>query len=260
MNDDKSSEKDALGQMPALSVDGGHVERRRRMVRKRWGATIAYLVMSMVLSVLPIFIEWNELYWGILITVAVVGGAAVLIAVLLVPAISGPREPDIPDGLLAGPRAGNASGQARPYNDTLKMTGILYMMLGMAIMFMVIGIWSMDMMILAIMAATSALMLVLVMIFGTLEVVCDDQVLSFHFGPFGKDVPVGEISSIRPTAIHPLKDFMGWGVRVGTGGEIGYIVSGDVGVRISIEGGKTYVVTVNDPQALVDCVRAGRGR
>ena len=51
---------------------------------------------------------------------------------------------------------------------------------------------------------------------------------------------------------------MGYGIRVGLDGTIGYIVSGKIGVRISLYDKKEYVVTVHDPQSLVEFVRAAK--
>jgi hypothetical protein len=248
-----------MGQMPAL-LDEDPAERHRRVVRKRWTAVIIYMTIALVLSVMPLFIEWEELYWGILITVVVVGGSIFLIALLFAPAVTGPKEPVVPDGLLVKTKVMDHGTGPEPYHDVLQMTFIYYIMVGTVVLMMAIGIWTMDMFVLTIMGVTSALILVIMMIFGTLDVACDGKVLSFTFGPFGKRIPVDEVTSIRPTAIHALKDFMGWGVRVGTDGEIGYIVPGDVGVKVVLVDGKTYVVTARDPQALVDCVRSGRRR
>jgi len=51
---------------------------------------------------------------------------------------------------------------------------------------------------------------------------------------------------------------MGWGIRVGSDGTIGYIAAGNVGVRIQLKDGKQYVVTLNDPQSLVEYVEAAQ--
>lgn len=53
-----------------------------------------------------------------------------------------------------------------------------------------------------------------------------------------------------------MKDFMGNGVRIGPNGTIGYILQGDVGFRVETEEGKRYVVTIPEPEGLVEYVKA----
>jgi hypothetical protein len=50
----------------------------------------------------------------------------------------------------------------------------------------------------------------------------------------------------------------GLGIRVGADGSIGYIAAGKVGVRIELDQGKDFVVTVSDLQGLVDYVEAAK--
>jgi hypothetical protein len=104
----------------------------------------------------------------------------------------------------------------------------------------------------------TVILIVITIVFYELLIDCDQNQLYIHFGPVGKKITLTEIAAIRSTSIHALRDFMGWGIRVGPDGTIGYIVSGDVGVRISLKNGKKYVVTSNDPQTLVDYVRKYR--
>lgn len=57
-----------------------------------------------------------------------------------------------------------------------------------------------------------------------------------------------------------FREYMGWGIRVGADGSIGYISAGNVGVRLERYRRKDYVITVSDPQSLVDYVEAARGK
>ena len=67
-------------------------------------------------------------------------------------------------------------------------------------------------------------------------------------------IPLQNISTIRPVTISALGEFMGWGRVHGVDGSNGYISSGKVGVRIHLMDGTQYVVTVKDPQSLIDFV------
>jgi hypothetical protein len=74
-----------------------------------------------------------------------------------------------------------------------------------------------------------------------------------------RTIPCGEITSVRRVDISPMGDFGGvgirmnptlyrWGVRFD--GPLGYIVSGDEGVRIERENDGDIVLTSTDPRAL----------
>jgi hypothetical protein len=51
---------------------------------------------------------------------------------------------------------------------------------------------------------------------------------------------------------------MGYGVRIGPDGSIGYVVRGGPGFRVETEEGKRYVVTIPEPEGLVEYVRAAK--
>jgi len=102
----------------------------------------------------------------------------------------------------------------------------------------------------------SIVMMVLGSIFGKLEVRCSRTHLSFHYGPLGRDVPIGKIESIRAISLKGGRDYLGNGIDLAPDGSIGYIADGKTGVLISMLEGRNYRLTVSDPQSLVDYVRA----
>lgn len=67
-------------------------------------------------------------------------------------------------------------------------------------------------------------------------------------------IQLSSIISIRSVVIDPLREFMGWGKLHATDGSVGYISSGRVGVRIHLRNGQRFVVTVRDPQSLVNFI------
>jgi hypothetical protein len=109
-----------------------------------------------------------------------------------------------------------------------------------------------------ILGITTAGMTVIVIIFINFEVRADRETLSFRFGHFGKELPLDSITSIGVTKVNAMKDFMGYGVRIGPDGTIGYILEGDKGFRVETDEGKRYVVTIPDPMGLVEYVRAAK--
>lgn len=88
-----------------------------------------------------------------------------------------------------------------------------------------------------------------------LDIHCTKNHLMIRFNAMKQvTIPLREISSIRPVTINALREFMGWGRLRGADGAVGYISSGRVGVRVHLRDGSQYVVTVKDPQSLIDFI------
>ena len=137
---------------------------------------------------------------------------------------------------------------------------ILYILVPLMLIMIAAGALFIDPYVTAINFVTVAFFAVILATFWKLSIEADGKEVHFHYGPFGKRLEIDEIATIRPVAVHPLKDYMGWGIRMGPDGSIGYISSGRTGVRIETRRGKIYVVTCNRPQELVDLVRSARRR
>ena len=97
-------------------------------------------------------------------------------------------------------------------------------------------------------------------LFWRLEIEVNEEFMRFHWGPFGKKVPLEDIETIRPVIIRPLRDYMGYGIRSGPDGAVGYISHSKVGVRLQIKGGRTYVVSTHNPDEICDLVKWARKR
>lgn len=59
-------------------------------------------------------------------------------------------------------------------------------------------------------------------------------------------VPLDEVVSAEVTAVSPLKDFGGWGYRVGSEGRVGVVVRTGEAICVHQTGGRALVVTVDD--------------
>jgi hypothetical protein len=98
--------------------------------------------------------------------------------------------------------------------------------------------------------------------YARLEVSVDEDGLALRLWPLQlrqRLVPCTDIEAVRTVDISPMGDFGGvgvrydlsvyrWGVRIGE--PVGYVVSGDRGVRIDRTNGRDLVVTTEDPRAL----------
>ncbi len=79
-------------------------------------------------------------------------------------------------------------------------------------------------------------------------------------------VAVTEVAAARMVRVHPLRDFGGWGVRVGADGRYGVVLRGGEALEIERGDGSVFVVTVADATeaaALINTVaerqRVGQG-
>ncbi|WP_169165957.1 DUF1648 domain-containing protein [Cellulomonas taurus] len=59
-------------------------------------------------------------------------------------------------------------------------------------------------------------------------------------------VPATEIVGVEVAQVSPFREFGGWGVRVGRGGEVGWVLRAGEAIRVLRTGGRDLVVTVPD--------------
>lgn len=67
------------------------------------------------------------------------------------------------------------------------------------------------------------------------------------------------VESFRVVHFHPIRDFGGWGWRLGRKGSRCYNTSGNRGVELRI-GGQSYVIGVRDPEILAQALESATGR
>ena len=144
------------------------------------------------------------------------------------------------------------------YHEKIPLKILLYIMLPIIVIISSILVLFWDLFSGIISLFTIAILLIVTFMFGALKIECDTEILWVHWGPLGKKIPLKDIVTISSTSIHAFRDYLGWGLRVGRDGTIGYISTGDVGVRVSLTNGKEYVMTSSDPQKLVEYVRKHR--
>ncbi|MBO0900814.1 DUF1648 domain-containing protein [Cellulomonas sp. zg-ZUI222] len=59
-------------------------------------------------------------------------------------------------------------------------------------------------------------------------------------------VPLDEVVVARVATVEPLREFGGWGYRVGAGGRVGFVLRRGEAVEVERTGGRVNVVTVDD--------------
>jgi hypothetical protein len=237
---------------------GGTDEAFRSYNRFRWAVVIVYVAMVLVVALMPLFVEWDDVTFMWLILGVTFGGMVVLFAVLFKPYIKRPDTTVVQDGLVVDSGVARKLRPGETYRDVVRFNLAIYIIVPVIILMVVLMAVIPDPTAIAIQGAVIGLLAIIMVIFNNLVIEADPQMLSFNFGPIGRKIPLQEVDSIRAVAVHAMKEFMGWGIRVGPDGTIGYIASGNVGVRIAVSDGKEYVITVHDPQGLVEYVRAAK--
>lgn len=62
----------------------------------------------------------------------------------------------------------------------------------------------------------------------------------------GTHVPADEVERASVAEVHPIRQFGGWGWRVGRGGRVGVVLRSGAGLLVERSGGRSLVVTVDD--------------
>ena len=244
----------------SMEVPWGGDEEAQRTVRLRWTATIVYIVVVIVGTFMPFI--WREMDEGVFVTVylvIVIGGALLLIVILSRPLMRPPGgDVSVKDGLAMEDGVTRKLRPGETYYLRVRFNLILYIMVPTVVVMAAMMLFIPDQTTVIILGITTAGLTVLVLIFINFEVKADRETLSFKFGHFGKELPLDSIRSITVTKVNAMKDFMGYGVRIGPDGTIGYILQGDVGFRVETAEGKRYVVTIPEPDGLVEYVKAAK--
>jgi hypothetical protein len=244
----------------SLEVPWDEDEEAQRNVRMRWFATIMYIVLVLAFTFHPfLFPDMDEGAFVTFYMIVVVGGAILLMVILTRPLMRLPGgDVKVMDGLASEAGVVRKLRPGETYYFRMRFIMILYIMVPTIIFMAVLMLFIPERSAVMIIGVVTVVMVVISLIFINFEVKADMETLSFKFGHFGTTIPLDTITSIRVTKVNALKDYMGQGVRIGPDGTKGYILQGDVGFRVETEKGKNYVVTIPDPEDLVEYVKAAK--
>jgi hypothetical protein len=99
------------------------------------------------------------------------------------------------------------------------------------------------------------------MMFMGLRVTVTSDLLAIDFFPWPrKRIPSGEIASAAAETYHPIKEFGGWGFRWSLKeSTVVYSVSGNRGVRITMNGGKKMMIGSQQAEELAAALSGAGG-
>ncbi len=224
--------------------------------RIRWGAVIVYLSAVFLMIGLLFVFPSLETVLGIAVMVVSIIGIVPLIIVINIPFIRMHRSERTPPIRTSMSRMSGRIGRLE-YHDSVRMNLLIWIIVPMNIFILAVSFVLMDIVLILIMLPFVLLSSLALLFFWKLDIGADGTTVWFYYGPIGRTLPFSDIRSIQALEVHAVRDFMGWGLRSGSDGSIGYISNSKEGVRIVTKGGRTYSVTCHRPEELVRVVRKG---
>ncbi len=107
-----------------------------------------------------------------------------------------------------------------------------------------------------------ALPVLLLVLLGRMGLTTDlrDDRLRVKLGPFpSKTYAVADIETVEARTYRPLREFGGWGLRLGPAG-LAWNAYGDRGVQLTLRGGKRVLIGSQRPAELAAAIQARLGR
>jgi len=228
------------------------VNRRNKI---RWVAIFGYFLLILAYLVYTYVNDFNEeLIIGYL--VLIFGGFFFILIVLIYPYFFPINRPVIEDREVIDLTEQYTD---ESYFEEVKLRFLYYMTLPFIVIYIVLAvvmIFQGSTSEALIFAVVSAFFLTIFVLFEHMTIIGYKDELVIKFGPFEERIMINQIISARPTAIKPLRTYLGYGKRIGTDGTIGYIAGAKTGVRLELQETKSYVLTSLQPKKLVAFVRS----
>lgn len=84
--------------------------------------------------------------------------------------------------------------------------------------------------------------------------------LAVRLRPFTKrEIPLCDVESCEPRTYNPIRDYLGWGWRIGPAGRA-LTVPGRHGVQLVLRGGERLLISSGQPEELAFAIRTASGR
>jgi len=230
--------------------------RANRLTRLKWLSIALLIGGSFAISSLIVFTDIDEstiVFWKM---IYVIIGMMILTWIFIHPLLKPQPGPPTSEGLELVSRPADLN---RPWEETLISRRIYWVgFLIPVIILLILTIFIPTSWLIATSAGAVALILIFYYLFGNLKVRCTPLILSFHYGPFGHDLEIENIESIRCIPIRFGKEYLAPGIEIAPDGSKAYIASGTTGVRIQTKEGQQFLITVSDPQSLVEYVKTAQ--
>lgn len=99
-------------------------------------------------------------------------------------------------------------------------------------------------------ACGTVAVVLLIFAFIRLSITVENQMLRLYLRPFwSENIAISDIISVEAVEYRPLRDFGGWGLRIGQRGRI-ISARGNRAVKLQLASGKTLFVGTGNPERL----------
>lgn len=178
---------------------------------------------------------------GVLLAAFVGSFVAAILAAALVP--GDPAQPTDEPVDAAAPRAALAGGEGTVWSGVVDSRGALVVGLVAAVLIVVLAVLTHLWALLA--AAIAVFAVIATMSIVTVRVDHTGMTIRAPIGWPRTRVPLNEVIRADTIDVRPLRDFGGWGWRVGRGGRLGIVLRGGSSLLVERTGGRSVVVTVD---------------
>jgi hypothetical protein len=227
--------------------------RKRTLIR--WFSISIFFTITLVVTIFALYRPESEMIWITWILFILIGNI-LLIGIIVYPFFRKISYPRVADGTIVQDQTPISSDSK--FFEQVKLKWLYYICVPLLIIyisfttyFIIEGITDVAVIFLLVII----FLLGILILFGSMVVTADAERIIFNLGPIRTILNIEEVDTIRPVSVRPLRDYLGWGKRLGTDGSIGYIADLKTGVRIELKDGKAYVTTIKNVQQLTNLVR-----
>jgi hypothetical protein len=128
-------------------------------------------------------------------------------------------------------------------------------MLSLIVVFIATGDWADYWWVMALSLLVVAALLVARLVIE----VTDEHIRVRLAGLYRRDIPLSEVVGVEARGYHALKQFGGWGWRLGRNGDRAYTVKGNDAAVVTLASGHDVYLGARDTQALADAIATRRG-
>ncbi|MCY3414550.1 MAG: hypothetical protein INQ03_23075 [Candidatus Heimdallarchaeota archaeon] len=96
---------------------------------------------------------------------------------------------------------------------------------------------------------------IILLTFNTMKIYTEGNELVVKMGPKADRFKADEMQLIYPTKIKAIREFLGYGKRIGTDGTIGYITGMKTGIKVEMTSGKNYVISTTNQTKLLEVLK-----
>lgn len=231
------------------------ISKRRNTIR--WSVVLFFFVFITAITIIALANQIESETFYIIYTVIILGGAVLVFGIVIFPFFRTVEAPTMDDGKLVPA----SEPQEEVFLEEIRNTIIYWFTIPFALLFFATSftfLFEGDYVSVLIFVIVVFFFVSIAVLFDRLVIMADKEQVVVAMGPLRAVLSYDQIRTIRPIAIKPWKEYMGFGKRLGPDGSIGYIIPIKTGVRMEIANKSPLVVTMRKTQEFTNFVRYHR--